>query len=124
TDLQQGKAQLLGFSLSVKDGQLQLGLGSDSWTKLKQNLVNAHSTLNPSETARMVVSGWIEANGPAFENWRTKSLDRVLKTASELGFREIASRDDLANWCEKAWRKWKAFQQKVEQVSRTRMLML
>jgi RNA-directed DNA polymerase len=115
-NLQQGEqAQLLGFSLSARNDQLQFGLGQDSWTKLKQNLVKAHSTPNPSQTASMVVQGWIEANGPAFANWRTKYLNRILQTASELGFRETGSRDDLADRCEKAWRCWKTFQMKVGQ---------
>jgi Reverse transcriptase (RNA-dependent DNA polymerase) len=115
-NLQQGEqAQLLGFSLSAKGDQLQFGLGDDSWTKLKQNLMKAHSTPNPSQTARMVVQGWIEANGPAFANWRTRSLDRILQIASELGFREIGSRDDLADRCEKAWKNWRTFLWKVRQ---------
>src|SRR5262249_61422327 len=123
TDLRQGKAQLLGFSLSAKGGQLHFELGDDSWTKLKQNLVKAHFTLNPSQTARMVVQGWIEANGPASANWRTRSLDRILQIASELGFREIGSRDDLADRGEMAWRNWKTFQKKVRQEAfRAKML--
>src|SRR5262245_4477541 len=122
TDLHQEKAQLLGFSLSAKGDQLHFGLGDDSWTKLRQNLVKAHSTPNPSQTARMVVQGWIEANGPAFANWRTRSLDRILQIASELGFRETASRDDLADRCEKAWRDWKTFQKVRQEAFRARML--
>ena len=97
-DLRRGqKAQLLGFTLSRKGGRLHLGLGDDAWTKLERNLVLAHDTPDPSLTARMVVNGWVEAFGPAFERPTERAtVDRILETAAEHGFRELASQGSLA----------------------------
>jgi hypothetical protein len=119
TDLQQGqKAQLLGFTLSRRDGHLRFDLGKDAWVKLEQNLVKAHQTPDPTATARMVIWGWVEAFGPAFENWRVVTLDRILQTAVRMGFREIDSRDHLADLCETSWRRWTiTFRKAVEQSS-------
>src|SRR5262249_48341877 len=116
-------AQLLDLSLSVKNDQLHFDLGNDSWTKLARSLARAHETSNPATVANQVINNWIVAHGPAFANWRTRSLDRILQTASGLGFREIGSRDDLADRCEKAWRDWTTFQRKVRQEAfRAKML--
>jgi hypothetical protein len=118
TDLRQGqKAQLLGFTLSRRDGHLQLDLGKDAWVKLERDLVKAHETQDPTATARMVVQGWVEAFGPAFEDWRVGTLNRILQTAAMRGFREIDSRDHLADRCETAWRRWDTFRRGVEQSS-------
>jgi hypothetical protein len=118
-DLRQGQtAHVLGFTLSRRDGHhLQLDLGKDAWTKLEQNLVKAHDTQDPSATAESVVGGWLAAFGPAFENWRTGTLNRILQTGRRMGFREIGSRDHLADLCETAWRRWDTFRKGVEQAS-------
>jgi hypothetical protein len=113
-DLRAGqKAQLLGFLLSRRDGRLRLQPGRDAWRKLEQALVRAHETVNPTETARLVVNGWVEAYGPAFEDWRVTTLDRLLMTAARLGFRELISLEGLADRCELAWRRWDTFQRRV-----------
>jgi hypothetical protein len=118
TDLRHGqKAHLLGFTLSWRVGHLRFDLGKDAWTKLEQNLVKAHETQDPATTARMVVRGWVEVYGPAFENWRVVTLDRVLQTAARMGFREVDARDQLADRCETAWRRWNTLRRGVEQSS-------
>ena len=113
-DLRTGqKAQLLGFLLSKRDGKLRLEPGRNAWTKLGQALVRSHETANPTETARMVVNGWVEAYGPAFEDWRTHTLDRLLMMAARLGLREVTSPEGLADQCELAWRNWDTFCRRV-----------
>jgi hypothetical protein len=52
---------------------------------LERDLVKAHQTQDPAATARAVVRGWVEAFGPAFENWRVVTLDRILQTAAIKG---------------------------------------
>jgi hypothetical protein len=113
-DLRAGqKAQLLGLLLSRRGGRLRLQPGKDAWKKLKQNLVRSHETVNPTETARLVVNGWIASYGPAFEDWRTITLDRLLMMAARLGHRELISPEGLADQCELAWRNWDTFRRKV-----------
>jgi hypothetical protein len=113
-DLRAGqKAQLLGFLLSRRDGKLGLEPGKHAWTKLELALAKAHETVNPTETARLVVNGWVEAYGPAFEDWRVTTLNRLLRMAAKLGFREVTSPEGLADRCELAWRNWDTFCRKV-----------
>jgi hypothetical protein len=113
-DLRDGqKAQLLGFLLSRRDGKLHLQPGRDAWKKLEQALVRSHEADNPTETARTVVDGWVEAYGPAFEDWRVTTLDRLLTMAARLGLREVTSPEGLADRCELAWRRWDTFRKRV-----------
>jgi RNA-directed DNA polymerase len=113
TDLQRGEAQLLGFTLSWRRGRLLFDLGSDAWTKLEQNLVQAHKAEDPSQTARKAVHGWVEAFGPAFESWRIVTLDRILQRAAKLGFREIDAPRGLTERAEAAQRHWDTYRQRV-----------
>jgi hypothetical protein len=113
-DLRAGqKAQLLGLLLSRRDGRLHLQPGRDAWEKLEQALAMSHETANPTETARLVVNGWIASYGPAFEDWRVTTLDRLLRTAARLGFREVTSLEDLADQLELAWRRWNILYKRV-----------
>jgi hypothetical protein len=113
-DLRAGqKPQTLGFCLSMRDRKLHLEPGKHAWQKLEQTLVKAHETVNPTETARLVVNGWVEAYGPAFEDWRVHTLDRLLRTAARLGFREVTSPEGLADRLELAWRRWDTFRRRV-----------
>jgi hypothetical protein len=67
----------------------------------------------PTETARLVVDGWIKSNGPGFADWRVITLDRLLRMAARLGHREVTTRESLADQCELAWRSWDTFRRKV-----------
>jgi hypothetical protein len=113
-DLRAGqKAQLLGLLLSRRDGRLHLQPGKDAWTKLEQALVRSHETANPTEAARLVVNGWIASHGPAFEDWRVHTLNRLLMTAAKSGHRELISPEGLADRCELAWRRWDILRRRV-----------
>jgi hypothetical protein len=113
-DLRAGqKAQLLGFLLSRRDGKLCLEPGKHAWTKLELALAKAHETVNPTETAHLVVDGWITSNGPGFADWRVTTLNRLLRMAARLGFREVTSPEGLADRCELAWRRWVTFRRRV-----------
>jgi hypothetical protein len=113
-DLRAGQmAQLLGLLLSRRDGRLHLQPGKDAWKKLEQGLAMSHETANPTEAARLVVNGWIASHGPAFEDWRVTTLDRLLMTAARRGFREVTSPEGLADRCELAWRRWDTFRRRV-----------
>jgi hypothetical protein len=54
----------------------------------------------------------VEAYGPAFEDWRVTTLDRLLRMAARLGFREVTP-EGLADQCELAWRRWDTFRRRV-----------
>ncbi|WP_165253441.1 reverse transcriptase domain-containing protein [Paludisphaera soli] len=111
-DLRQGVARLLGFDLSIEDDRLRLGVGEDAWGELRQGLDRAHEEETPPDAARAVVRGWVESYGPAFEiRTETDVPGRILGTAADLGFRELASRRDLAAWCEGSRRRWEALRE-------------
>jgi retron-type reverse transcriptase len=99
-DLREEKAQLLGFTLSVKMGKFHFELGEKAWTKLNKALREAYETSNPGNTARQIMTGWVWANGPALHHQaEADTLERIFQTAAELGFYEDISYEDL----KKAW---------------------
>ena len=114
TDLREGhRIQLLGFSLYEQDGKLSYGLGEDAWNKLEQNLLKVHGADDPTDAARSVVNGWIDAIGPAFESRRDVVLERVLTTAIGYGFREIDSKEFLLRRWGSSWGRWRRLRRDV-----------
>lgn len=107
-------AHLLGFELSQQEGRLVCRLGQDGWQQLTENLVKAHEANNPPRTACAVVRGWINAYGPAFGKQRSKILQRILQTAGEHGFRELASEARLDGQLQNAWNHWQNLQTEVK----------
>jgi Reverse transcriptase (RNA-dependent DNA polymerase) len=113
-DLQQkGKADLLGFQLFLRQGRLAFDLADKAWSQLHEHLVKAHEAESPSQVAHSVVLNWLTAYAPAFESLRADTCDRVIETASQLGFREIPSRKGLEVRCRLAWSRWESLYQRV-----------
>jgi hypothetical protein len=110
-------ACVLGFSLWREDGRLRIGLEKDYLNRLGEHLAKAWETSDPNRTAKTVLRGWINANGPAFENGTAVIAD-VLRLASGLGFRELPGADELLGWWEEAWLRW----QRCFKLSRRRVL--
>ena len=112
---QEETAELLGFALSLEGDQLRFNLGRNAWSKLEQDLIEAHTAADPAKTARMVVHGWINGYGFAFESMREDVPRRILQTAARNGFREIASPSELREQCRTSWGRWQAHRQKASQ---------
>ena len=115
TDLNTAKdnpAQLLGFSLWREDGRLRIELGEACLTQLQEHLAQAWNSPDPVKTAITILRGWINANGPAFENGVAVLAD-VLRLASRLGFRELPEVDELRGWWEMSWQRWRACQRRA-----------
>ena len=108
-----GKVQLLGFTLSKRGDGLHLDLGKEAWGRLGAALAEAHEAEDPTENARTVISGWIQAYGPAFGSERDDVLIRVLETAGEYGFRETHFLENLKRRGESSWERWQALRKKV-----------
>jgi retron-type reverse transcriptase len=105
-DLDAGdRATVLGFTLWREDGRLRIGLKEGFLDQLREHLAKAWETSDPNMTARTVLRGWINANGPAFENGVTVIPD-VLHLAARLGFRELPGTDELTGWWAEAWERW------------------
>jgi hypothetical protein len=118
-DLRRGrKAQLLGFTLSYREGGLCFELGHESWKKLEQNLTQAHETYNAPDIAVKVVKGWIASYGPAFASLRDRTVDRVLGILHRHGYRETCSRESLTRWWSESWETWNTLRMRVMKVSR------
>jgi RNA-directed DNA polymerase len=106
TDLDMGgRATVLGFTLLREDGRLRIGLKEGFLDQLREHLAKAWETADPCKTAKTILRGWINANGPAFENGVTAIPD-VFRLASGLGFREPPGADELTGWWEEAWERW------------------
>lgn len=114
-DLRKGdRAHLLGFELSQQEGRLVCRLGQDGWQQLTENLVKAHEANDPHRSATQVVRGWINAYGPAFGRERSKTLNRILHKAGELGFRELATEATLDGQLQDAWQHWQKLRERVQ----------
>ena len=115
-DLWKGeKAQLLGFSLVRQEGRLRFDLGEQAWEKLNRALVRANESTDPPRTAGTAIEGWAGGYAPAFESLRGEDLDRILRTATQNGFRESCSPGELRRWCRDAWGNWRAFRERAQQ---------
>jgi RNA-directed DNA polymerase len=112
TDLETAEnepAQLLGFGLSRKGGRLRIELGRQSLNRLREHLVTAWETPDPTKAATTILRGWIGANGPAYESGVSVIHD-VRQLASELGFREVPGTDELEGWWRESWERWRTCQ--------------
>jgi hypothetical protein len=107
-DLRTGGAQLLGFTLSLRDDRLHLGMGVTSWRQLALDLEQVHETEDPPTAARRVVEGWLTCFGAAFESSGASDLERVYRVAAALGFRELTAPGALRERINGSRRRWRA----------------
>ncbi len=102
-----GNARLPGFRLSLRDGRLRLDLGEDALgSDLARSLVGAHDDPDPQRMARTALRGWAASHGPALGDPTETDLETILRTAARHGFRDLASREELAGWCTAAYGRW------------------
>ena len=100
-----GTAQLLGFTLRVRDGRVLFGLGDRAKDLLYQRLGTAHDADHPAETARAAFLGWVTSCGPAFEDGAA-DIPALLSRAAELGFRELAHPEAVRQTWQRGWERW------------------
>lgn len=106
TDLSLGESvRVLGFMLRKEDDQLAFGVSKRARQQLRTRLDECHESADPSATARAAVLGWVRSAGPAFDEARLHVQD-ILRDAAALGFREIASAEELLRQWEDAWHAW------------------
>jgi hypothetical protein len=108
---------LLGLRLYRASNGLTLELTRKAWSQLEQHLVKAHDADDPPRAAQSAVRGWINAYGPAFREVRDDTLLHIQRLATEVGFREIGSLQDLQRWAQNSWENWQTYREKVCQES-------
>jgi hypothetical protein len=114
-DLRTGEAQLLGFTLSLRNNRLHLGLGEASWQQLTRDLEQAHEAEDPPTEAHRVVKGWLTCFGAAFESSGATDLERVYRVAAALGFRELTAPEALRERINGSRRRWRTLRKRVHQ---------
>jgi hypothetical protein len=107
-DLRTCEAQLLGFTLSLRDNRLRLGLGEASWQQLARDLEQVHDAEDPPTAAHRVVEGWLACFGAAFESSGASNLERVYRLAAAQGFRELTAPGTLRERINGSRRRWRA----------------
>jgi len=111
-------AELLGFRLSLRNKQVRYGLSGAAWDSLRDGLGGTWETTDPSSNVIQFIRGWISSWGPAFEKESEKPfVDRTLREAAEMGFREI-SRESIRQWMQRSrdrWREAKATRQRLRE---------
>lgn len=103
---QQAAVDILGFQARLVNDQLQFGIGMKAYTGLEESLLWALSAPAPSETARMVVRGWLTAVGPAVESVGLGLVREVRQRASRMGFREVGREQELEVVLWESYQRW------------------
>lgn len=104
-----GGAKLLGFRLSMRDDRLRLGLGEEALqSDMALSLIEAHDDPDPHRAVRTALRGWVASHGPALGELTDVDAEEILRTAARHGFRELASREELAGWCTTSHARWTA----------------
>lgn len=100
--------EILGFRIRRhSESRLTYELTEESWWNLEQHVSRAHDVPEPAKTANLVLRGWLEAHGPAFGDAEGRDIvDRVLRTASQVGFWEVESEEELLRVVGKARERW------------------
>lgn len=106
---------VLGFAVSLVDGSVEYCLGGKSWDSLESHLAACHESDNPPAEARAVLRGWLQANGPAFDD-AGADAGRISRMARELGFRELATAREIRGWSRQAGDRWRATVAEATQV--------
>jgi hypothetical protein len=107
-DLRTCEAQILGFTLSLRNNRLHLALGEVSWQQVARDLEQAHEAEDPPTVARRVVEGWLTCFGAAFESSGATDLEKVYRLAAALGFRELTAPGTLRERINGSRRRWRA----------------
>ena len=97
---------VLGFRVWLADDQLQIGLGEKAYAGLEESLTWAWSAPAPSQTARMVVRGWLAVLGPAVESVGFGLAREVRQRASRMGFREVGGERELEDVLWNSFQRW------------------
>jgi hypothetical protein len=114
-DLRTGEAQLLGFTLSLRDDRLHLGLDEASWQQLNRDLEQAHEAEDPPTAAHRAVEGWLTCFGAAFDSSGATDLEKVYRVAAEQGFRELTAPGALRERINGSRRRWRTLRRRVHQ---------
>ena len=94
-----GTTELLGFRVSSDGRSLRYGTTEDATTSLENALREAHDEANPPLAAQAVVSGWMNAMGPALDHSQRDALLKcVTSIAKRLGFRELSQESVRGAW--------------------------
>ena len=72
---------VLGYRLSLADGQLRIGLGEGAYAGLRESLAQAHAAPAPSLAAQQAVRGWLGAAGATVENG--EAVERIVGKSAQ-----------------------------------------
>jgi hypothetical protein len=111
-NLGKGKeVSLLGFTLRREGKRVVYSLGKKALDQLAQNLSLTHAAAHPTESTKLTLLGWVESAGAAFENGAIV-IPKILRLAADLGFRELASPEELRRHWEIAWGRWQKIRER------------
>lgn len=111
----------LGFNLSWSDSGMQFGLSRKAISKLAKAVEKVHEGPDPTEAAREVIHGWVEAQGPALESGGVPEiLDSIQRVAAQAGLREVGKRVELEDWVGDALAHWRQVRGQVVQLIQRR----
>ena len=97
---------VLGMIPGWKNGQLTPSVPESSFAELQEALAQATTCPKPVETVESIVSGWLNAFGPALTNADRRGIvGKVIECARDCGFYELQPRtlDEMGKQARKRW---------------------
>jgi hypothetical protein len=85
------RSELLGYTVSYQQGQLNLDIALSELDELKLDLMETHSTENPQESAHALITGKLCWWGSALRRQDDDQhvLDHISTIGAQHGFREL-----------------------------------
>ncbi|WP_437193242.1 reverse transcriptase domain-containing protein [Planctomicrobium sp. SH527] len=97
--------QILGFGIRRSSaGEPVIRFGLHAWKTLEEKLHEAHGADAPDQAALGLITGWIDAYGPAMQQ-RERVATKILNYLASYGFREI-SRDTVRGKIDGSRKRW------------------
>ncbi len=103
------RREILGYQITWVDNRLQFEPGQQTWSNLAKALREAHLTSSPTQSARLVLGGWLEANvGPLATSAEVGPIvEQAIRAAAQSGHLELGPSLDLRNRANASLTRWR-----------------
>jgi len=100
-DIRCETAEILGYTVGLQAGLVTIRISPTAWTDLRQGLEKARDAERPVKRAMEVAQGWMQAQGPAYQEEEQDTIsNRVMEAILEAGHWECPPIPDLIT---RAW---------------------
>jgi hypothetical protein len=95
-DIRCETAEILGYTVGLQAGLVTIRISASAWADLRQGLEKARKADRPVKRAMEVACGWMQAQGPAYQEAELDTTsNRVMEAIWEMGHWECPPIPDL-----------------------------